>query len=123
MVPSESRSVLVPVAARPTGSGSTCGASCPLAASTLTPFTAITRGPPTSVGRGPLAGAAGLAGGARDGAPPCEAMLGLVVPAQFALALQPAQQHIVPVQLGGEVQQQRRDALQVQPLGGEPAED
>src|SRR5262249_44621041 len=58
---------------------------------------------------------------ARDTAPPREAVLRPVVPAQFALTFQPAQQHIVAVQLGGEVQQQRRDALEVQTFGGEPA--
>src|SRR5437764_9723199 len=58
-----------------------------------------------------------------DGPPASETVLGLVVPAQLALALQPAEQHGVPVQFGGEVEQQGRDALQVKSLGREPAED
>src|SRR5262249_15714102 len=56
-----------------------------------------------------------------DTAPPREAVLRPVVPAQFALTFQPAQQHIVALQLAAEVQQQRRDALEVQTSGGEPA--
>src|SRR6266851_6063514 len=63
------------------------------------------------------------AGRARDGPPASETVLGLVVPAQLTFALQPAEQHGVPVQLGGEVEQQGRDALQVKPFGREPAED
>src|SRR5262249_45600923 len=60
---------------------------------------------------------------AGDGPPASETVLGLVVPAQLALALQPAEQHGVPVQFGGEVEQQGRDALEVKPFGGEPAEE
>jgi hypothetical protein len=40
-----------------------------------------------------------------------------VVPGELAVTLQPAQQHRHPVELGREVQQQRRDALQLDVLG------
>ena len=43
----------------------------------------------------------------------CEAEVEPVGPAQFRLAFQPAQQHRHPVQVGREVDQQRRHALEV----------
>ena len=53
-------------------------------------------------GGGPPAGwSADRAG---NGPPASETVLGLVVPAQLALALQPAEQHGVPVEFGWEVQ-------------------
>ena len=53
---------------------------------------------------------------------PSETVLRLVVPAQFPLAFHPAQQDSLRLQLGWEVKQQRGNALEIKPLGREPAE-
>src|SRR6266700_355543 len=63
-------------------------------------------------GQRPLAKARG------DEPPPGEAVLRLVVPDELLLALEPAQQHRLAVHLGGKVQQQRCDALQLEAMLG-----
>jgi signal transduction histidine kinase len=56
-----------------------------------------------------------------DEAPPGEAVRRLVVPGEVTLALEPAQQHRLAVHLGREVEQQRRDALQLDATRRKPA--
>src|SRR5262249_9122879 len=102
------------------GTGSSARRPPPTPACPPAPAPPRAPGPPSRPPAGAAAGF-GPAPVAWDTAPPREAVLRPVVPAQFALTFQPAQQHIVAVQLGGEVQQQRRDALEVQTFGGEPA--
>src|SRR4051812_6279991 len=76
---------------------------------------------PTTIGRGPNRHR--RPDFSRQAPPAHEPVVGVVVPTQLRLALQPAQEHVAPVHDRREVKEQRRVALDLDAGGHQPVED